>query len=279
MTYPENYYGHPQYPPTNFAHPYYYQGGLQPSYPSWPVVSEPSRVSTAILSNPQSTKGNPSTSTAPIASSSTVSADPTSNLTATPALVSQIDLAASKDPELRRLLSVAAEEKATLAELEKLHRLIKDMATPAKNSAARSTSSTSVPSVSKPTYPPAKQRNTDVLVEFSEHPGDFYILPLSNSIVEHVIQGEDNIDIGSNKEGMLHDVKISTLLPGSAVDVRQRLGYAATGLECQPVTIKLTGATNSLWNAISMKVMERQARVAKVVQDMVSLTEGPQIET
>jgi hypothetical protein len=222
----------------------------------------------------------------------------TQPLTASPELIARVNTASSNDLELKRLLVVAADRKASQSELEDLGKRIQAIAASMTEvssptvfeSQPPSTHPTSAKITEESKFPqlhaPLSAARTDVAVEFAEKKGEYWILPLDDAIVERkpksASDDEDEIQV-KNTSPDLCDILISTVLP---VDV---LAWKAAGMvmpvakgtvddkykiNFHPATITLLGASTSTWLAISRKAKTidgtRTERVAKVISDVVS---------
>lgn len=233
-------------------------------------------------------------------------------------LISQIDTAAGSDPELRRLLKVAAEGKATPKEMETLVHKIASISSPlyAGDAAEPSSSGTALafapPSsaaalathgkqtvnIAKSNIPAtpftskdAAKSFVDVIFGFSESHDDAppsappprFVLPLANSVVERVFETHSAPDPAKEQPSDIFIIKISTVFPQGSVDARfASLLQAAEGgpaantdIACHPVTLVITNASCSLWEAIDRKVEHKNKarldRIAKVLQDMARI--------
>ncbi|KAG8904646.1 hypothetical protein FRC00_013868, partial [Tulasnella sp. 408] len=305
-------YAYPTYPPTSspglpsFSRPYYPQSP-NPNYrpsstPDSAMIDDRHRH--GLSSSQPNAPTTPSYPPVPVASSpSHLSVPPQPldpALSPSSELVAQLDAAAQTDEELARLLSRESEGDATAEERDLLAKRIVEVAkedrhnapTPVAGSPSSSTllnspqqmtqgqhSPYSSPfhfhyhtaSSSTSSFPP----NTEILVEFAENASDRFVLPLSNSIVKRSITNSSELDSVTGRPIRSLDILISTILPASTVESRIRtptFGGNKVG-DCYPVTIKLVGASSTLWLAISKKAQYkdsmRTARIAKVLQDMV----------
>lgn len=306
-------YAYPTYPPPSFpglpsfSRPYYPQS----PNPNYRTSSTPESVTIDDRhrfggSSSQPNAPTPSYPPVPVASSpsslSVPPQPPDTVLSPSSELVAQLDAAAQTDEELARLLSRESEGDATPEERDLLAKRIVKVAKEDRHNAptpvAGSPSSSSLPNSpqqmtqgqhspysspfhfhyptgSNPTssFPP----NTEILVEFAENASERFILPLSNSIVKRSITNSSELDSVTGRPIRCLDILISTILPASTVESRIRasaFGGNKVG-DCYPVTVKLVGASSTLWLAISKKAQYkdsvRTARIAKILQDMVCL--------
>ncbi|KAG9047558.1 hypothetical protein FS837_002021 [Tulasnella sp. UAMH 9824] len=301
-------YAYPTYPPPSFpgppsfSRPYYPQSpnaNYRPSStPGSPTIDDRHRL--GVSSSQPNAPTTPSYPPVPVASSpsplSVPPQPPDPVLSPSSELVAQLDAAAQTDEELARLLSRESEGDATPRERDLLAKRIVEVAkedhrnvsTPEAGSPSSSTSPQQMihgqhspysspfhfhyHSASSPTssFPP----NTEILVEFAENTSDRFVLPLSNSIVKRSITNSSELDSITGRPIKSLDILISTILPASTVESRIRtsaFGGNNVG-DCYPVTIKLVGASSTLWLAISKKAQYkdsvRTARISKVLQDM-----------
>ncbi|KAG8904437.1 hypothetical protein FRB99_001772 [Tulasnella sp. 403] len=308
----------PQYSYPSHQTPYTYPSYTTTYYPSYSNQTAPIVATSASGPPLVPTVASPSTAVSPPAqpTTSTEAAqtpDTTTSIQAANAtLINQIDAAAAKDPYLGRLILLAAEGKATPAELDQLaghvqklrggsstvsSSVIPSAATPSvPSNPALTQPPSSVTSLSQsygttstlPQYPPTSYPSstpplnretppqTDIILQFSENQDDQFTLPLNYSIVERVITSQDDLDPSTGRKLRSCDVIVSTVMPPASVDLRATnywLGKSAK-VECHPVTIRLVGASSSLWLGISKKTQYRDEvrlqNIARVLQDMLS---------
>ncbi|KAG8978631.1 hypothetical protein FRC05_009903 [Tulasnella sp. 425] len=283
----------------------------QPSFPAPDMVSVNERHGAGGTSQSKPltipTSG-PSYPPTPVASSSSAFSVPqqpsTSVLSPSSELVARVDRAARTDKALAELLSIESDRDPTQEERELLAKRIVEVAGQDRQSPSPSVALSPSP-WSPPTLPNSPQQltqtqrspysspfqvpyhtgqsptnsfsaNTEILVEFTENASDRFILPLSSSIVERSITNSAELDPITGRPVKSLDILISTVLPASVAGSRagvSKVGGPKLG-ECYPVTIKLVGASSTLWLAVSKKVQyknsTRTSGIAKVLHDMLN---------
>ncbi|KAF8632988.1 hypothetical protein AX15_001585 [Amanita polypyramis BW_CC] len=129
----------------------------------------------------------PSTATQQSVPSSTSSIDSAALASVSPALINQVNSAASSNPILANLLQLAAAGKATQEQLKTLGLLIQSLASrdSAANVANQQQPSTSLPSSLLVNQPPVKP--FDVVLEFRELPNERYLFPRGPTVCERVL--------------------------------------------------------------------------------------------
>ncbi|KAG8954953.1 hypothetical protein FRC04_010437 [Tulasnella sp. 424] len=265
----------------------------QPSFPAPDMVSVNERHGAGGTSQSKPltipTSG-PSYPPTPVASSSSAFSVPqqpsTSVLSPSSELVARVDRAARTDKALAELLSIESDRDPTQEERELLAKRIVEVAGQDRQSPSPSVALSPSP-WSPPTLPNSPQQltqtqrspysspfqvpyhtgqsptnsfsaNTEILVEFTENASDRFILPLSSSIVERSITNSAELDPITGRPVKSLDILISTVLPASVAGSRagvSKVGGPKLG-ECYPVTIKLVGASSTLWLAVSKKVFD-----------------------
>jgi hypothetical protein len=133
------------------------------------------------------------------------SIDSSALATVSPALINQVNSAASSNPILANLLQVAAGGHATDDQLRTLGLLIQSLASrdSVASSASQPPPSTSLPSSLFVTQPPIKP--FDVVVEFREMPNERWLFPRGPTVCDRIL---DNVTTGA-----AYDIVLTTRIP------------------------------------------------------------------
>ncbi|KAF8641241.1 hypothetical protein AX17_000875 [Amanita inopinata Kibby_2008] len=150
----------------------------------------------------------PSTSVLQPPTTTTSSASLTVTATITPALINQVNSAASSNPILANLLQLAAAGRASSDQLKTLGLLIQSLASPdpaaiASGAVSQSQASNTLSSSLLVTQPPVKL--FDLVIEFREMPNQRWLFPRGPNVCERVLDS-NAIEIG-------YDVIITTCIP------------------------------------------------------------------
>lgn len=154
----------------------------------------------------QSTPVAPAAMAATLATPSRPSMDSSALASVSPALINQVNSAASSNPILANLLQVAAGGNATDDQLRTLGLLIQSLAS--RESVASPATQPPPPNTNLPsslfvTQPPIKP--FDVVVEFREMPNERWLFPRGPTVCERIL---DNVTTGA-----AYDIILTTCIP------------------------------------------------------------------
>lgn len=165
-----------------------YSGSYSP-YARAPVRTPQARARETYTSSTQATPSVPNSSTPLISSLDTVT-------TITPALINQVNAAASSNPTLANLLQLAAAGKASPEQLKTLGLLIQSLATPENThvlppALTEQTTQAHVPTFTPahvpPTYIPPPIKDFDIVIEFSESSSERWVFPRGLATCERIL--------------------------------------------------------------------------------------------
>lgn len=202
-----------------------------------------------------------------------------------PALINQVNSAASSNPILANLLQAAAGGNATDEQLKTLGLLIQSLAS--RDSAANSSSqatqqqpSTSLPSSLLVTQPPVKP--FDVVIEFCEMPNERWLFPRGPRVCERIL---DKVTTDA-----AYDVDITTCIPFAKAPDATTSSTSATAdqpvaetesqqkPEKTPYAVKLTlkKAPFTVWDTLRRWVGDEQemSKHKEYLQNLVSSFTG-----
>ncbi|KAK0500563.1 hypothetical protein EDD18DRAFT_1434106 [Armillaria luteobubalina] len=175
----------------------------------------------------------------------------------TPALIHQVNSAASSNPTLANLLQLAAAGKASPDQLQTLGLLIQSL--------AHSPAVMSQNAISSPSYPPAPTKEFDLVFEFQETSSERWILPRGPALCERKID--------SSVTDAAYDIIITTCLAPTSDST-----VAATPVEekAEVVTFRLIKAPLPVWDVVSRWVGgEEKMKESRVILDQLMKNRPP----
>ncbi|KAK0505617.1 hypothetical protein EDD18DRAFT_1097142, partial [Armillaria luteobubalina] len=175
----------------------------------------------------------------------------------TPALIHQVNSAASSNPTLANLLQLAAAGKASPDQLQTLGLLIQSL--------AHSPAVMSQNAISSPSYPPAPTKEFDLVFEFQETSSERWILPRGPALCERKID--------SSVTDAAYDITITTCLAPTSDST-----VAATPVEekAEVVTFRLIKAPLPVWDVVSRWVGgEEKMKESRVILDQLMKNRPP----
>ncbi|KAF9245758.1 hypothetical protein BU15DRAFT_58728 [Melanogaster broomeanus] len=242
-------------------------------------------------SQPKASSSTPTSVPTPGPSNSIVSSLSTT-MSVPPALISQVNVAATSNPTLANLLQLAASGRATPDQLKTLGLLIQSLASsPAMDvlpvSSKTSTSITDSWSTPGPTAPavtsqqyqaPAKE--FDIVLEFREAPSDRWLFPRGPATCEFTPTSGDF--------GATGDIALSTIIPFATVSSPDAPGPGAPAVaDTAPkhvIAFQFKTASSLMWDSFSRwvgpkeKMEENRNTLSKIVVNSAPrLPEGSQL--
>ncbi|KAK0462170.1 hypothetical protein IW261DRAFT_1348439, partial [Armillaria novae-zelandiae] len=170
----------------------------------------------------------------------------------TPALIHQVNSAASSNPTLANLLQLAAAGKASPDQLQTLGLLIQSL--------ARSPAVMSQNAMPLPPSPPAPTKEFDLVFEFQETSSEQWILPRGPALCKRKID--------SSVTDAAYDIIITTCLAPTSDST-----VAATPIEdkAEVVTFRLIKAPLPVWDMVSCWVGgEEKMKESRVILDQLN---------
>ncbi|SJL06254.1 uncharacterized protein ARMOST_09590 [Armillaria ostoyae] len=175
----------------------------------------------------------------------------------TPALIHQVNSAASSNPTLANLLQLAAAGKASPDQLQTLGLLIQSL--------AHSPAVMSQNAMPSPSYPPPPAKEFDLVFEFQETSSERWILPRGPALCERKID--------SSVTDAAYDIIITTCLAPTSDST-----VAATPIDdkAEVVTFRLIKAPLPVWDMVSRWVGgEEKMKESRVILDQLMKNRPP----